>query len=376
MSDQPLSVKYRPRKLADVMGQDVAVQTLTNAFKSKTLHHAYIFAGKFGSGKTSCARILAAMENCSEGPTLEPCGSCDNCKAIFEGKSLDVKELDAASNRSINDIRALKNESRYNPVNCRVKYFIIDESHSLTPDAVEAMLKMIEEPPPHVRFVLCTTDPHLLKDTIHSRCIVIKFNRIGWTVLHEQVRKVAAAEGLTIDDEALKIAARASSGSARNALQNLQTLVNYAGDRPITLEDARKVLNGGDSSLYFHLIDAVTTVKTPKAMQVVNHLLRDGRQANEVVDGLFEHLRNLMVTQTCGDDLASFGFSEDEAKRLRYQSEQAKLGLILAMMKLVGDVSRGLSLNLDPQILLEKFVIESIIEKKKAERQVAQAVKK
>lgn len=373
MSDNALSVKYRPRKLADVIGQSVVVTSITNAFKSGTLHHAYIFGGKFGCGKTSVARILAAMDNCSGGPSLEPCGKCQNCVDILTGKSLDVRELDAASNGNIERIREIAKDIRMAPTTCRVKYIILDEAHRLTGAAAEAALKMIEEPPPDVRFILATTNPHLLKDTIHSRCITFKFQKVSWGELTEHLKKVAAVEGLDCEENAIKLAARYSDGSVRNSLVNLQTLVNYAGGGKITFEDAKKVLGAIDDRLYFNFVDNVIKVNTPAGMQTIEELLKDGREAQEIVNGFHYHLRNLLICLTCGGDLSAMGFTEEDSKRYKHQADQVGLETVLQMMSLLVDFNRGLTLNLDPQILFEKYMIECIIWKKKAEIKAAAA---
>jgi DNA polymerase III subunit gamma/tau len=361
MSDIPYSVKYRPKNFDDVIGQDVVVQVLANAFKNKSLHHAYVLGGKYGCGKTSCARILAAMENNDDGPTLNPNPESKNCKEIFAGTSIDVKEVDAASHRGIEDIRQISKDIRFSPTECRVKYVIIDEAHSLTGFAAEAALKMIEEPPPGVRFLLCTTDPHLLKDTIHSRCIQLKFHKVSWNLLSQHVEKIANLENIEYEPDALKIAARTADGSVRNVLQNLQTLVNYAGGKKITTEHAKEILGAVDDRLFFNLIESIIDIKTISGMQVIEGLLRDGRRAEEVINGLHQHLRNLLLTKTCSDNLSSFGFTDEDVKRYRFQAEKIKTEIVLEMMSALIETNRGLVFNLDPQILLEKFFIQMII---------------
>jgi DNA polymerase III subunit gamma/tau len=365
VSDLALATKYRPKNVSEIIGQDVAVTAVTNAFKSKTLHHAYVFAGKYGCGKTTMARVLAAMENCKKGATLEPCGECENCVPIFAGKSTDVKEMDAASHRGIDDIRAIRDDIRYAPISCRIKYIIIDEAHSLTGQAAEAALKMIEEPPEHVRFILCTTDPHLLKDTIHSRCIMFKFHKVSWHILYEHLQKIATTEGLECDDDALRVAARTADGSVRNALQNLQTMVNYVAGGKVTHDAAKQVLGAIDENLFFHLIDAIINGKAPKAIQVIDMLMRDGRQSTEALEGMYGHLRNLMLNLTCANSIEQFDYTEDEVKRYGHQAKQVGLELTLEMMSLLVDVNRGLIVNVDPQVLLEKYVIDSIVAKRK-----------
>jgi len=286
-------------------------------------------------------------------------------KLVWQGcwqlKSLDVKELDAASNRSIDDIRALKDDIRHNPIDCRMKYVIIDEAHSLTGQAAEAALKMIEEPPKHVRFILATTDPHKLKETIHSRCITFKFFSVPWSVLAKHLTTIADKEGLKYEPDALKLAARAASGSVRNALQNLQTLLNYVGEGEITVDAAKAMLGAVDEVLYFNFMKSIMETQATTGIQIVENLLKDGRNADDVVNGLYAHLRNLMVAKTCREQMSDFGFTEDEVKRFQHQANAMGLALILELMGMLADVSRGLIFNLDPQTLLDKYVIDAIV---------------
>lgn len=322
------------------------------------------YANGFINHNTTTARILAAMLNDPSGPTLEPDLSNPIVQSIFKGESIDVKELDAASNRGVDDIRALSKESRYAPVECNYKVFIIDEAHSLTGYAAEAMLKLIEEPPNKVLFIFCTTEPQSLKPTILSRSISFKFHKVSWNEIAQHLRSVSDKEGLIVEEDALKICARTCDGSVRNALQNLQTLINFcSGD--ITVDAAKEVLGSVEEKLFFDLVDCICSVNTPKGMQVIDSMLMDGKRAVEVVNGLYHHLRNLMIARSCGNDLANFGFSEDEVKRLNHQGSEVGLELIIEMMSLLVDVNRGLTLNLDIQILLEKFMIQSIITNKR-----------
>lgn len=358
--------EYRPKKLSDIIGQEVATKILTNSFKAKKMHQAYIFAGNFGCGKTTAARVIAAMKNCKKGPTLEPCGVCTNCKAIFSGTSLDVKEIDAASNRSIDDIRELKLEIRHSPINCKERVVIIDEAHSLTGVAAESALKMIEEPPPNVTFILCTTDPHLLKETIHSRCILLVFNKISWIDILQNLTDICKKEKINFEEDALKIIAKSSRGSARNSLKNLEKVISFADENQIlTAADATKVLGAVDDNLYFHLIDSIIGTKAPKAMKVINKILIDGKEIEQVIKGLVYHLRRLLIAKSCADNLAEFDFSEDEIKRFSYQSGLLHTQQIIDMIDLISEINKGISFSIDPQTLLEKFSIQAMFLKER-----------
>ena len=363
--DVPLSVKYRPKNLSEVIGQPVVVQAFTNAFKNKTLHHAYILAGNFGSGKTTVARIVAAMENCEKGPTMDPCGECSNCIEIFSGKSFDVKEMDAASNRGVDDIRKIHQELYHSPINCRTKYILLDEAHSLTGIAAEAALKMIEEPPSFVRFMLATTDAHLLKETIHSRCITWKFNKVGWMEIYNHLIMVAKKEELDYEDDALKMAAQAAFGSVRDSLQNLQTMMNYVGDDKITKEVAKEALGVIDRKVYFDFVETIFDADLAKGYEIINNMLKDGKEAGVVLKGLHRHFNNLLTATVCQTKVVDLSLSEEEVKRYNFQASKIKPVKILKMLSLIKNIAQGLKYNLDQEFLFNTFYIECVLESTK-----------
>lgn len=361
MTKVSLTAKYRPKKLSEVIGQDVVVKSFTNAFQSSNMHHAYILAGIFGSGKTTTARIVAAMDNCDEGPTLEPCGKCQRCQEIFSGQSLGVREIDAASNRGIDDIRQLRNDIRQKDGFCRIRYVIIDEAHSLTGQAAEAALKMIEEPPENVRFILCTTEPQAIKDTIHSRCIMMKFNKVDWNTLYNHLKTIAEKESINYNDDALRIIAKSSKNSVRNALQNLQSVLNYVGTTGEVNEDSVKdVIYSVDDKLYNKLMLSVLDINIPSAIKIVNDLLKDGKEAFQITDGLYWYIRNIILVKTCPHLLLEIGFSDEEIKNYHQVAEKTGTTALINMSDLVEDINRGLKINVDPQPLIEKFVYKAI----------------
>ncbi len=362
---EPLALKYRPKKLSQVIGQPVVVRAFTNAFKSNTLHHAYILAGNFGCGKTSVARIVAATENCERGGK-DPCGNCSNCVAIFAGNSLEVIEMDAGSSGGVDNIRELHKSLYQCPVECNTKYVIIDEAHSLTGAAAEASLKMIEEPPKFVRFILCTTEPQAFKPTIHSRCILWGFNKVSWSEIFKHLKMIVEKEGLDCDEKALQIAAKYSKGSVRNSLQHLQTMMNYAGGDRITVEDTIAALGAIDDSLYFDLIEGIAYENMVKSFQAINQLFIDGKEAKIVVDGLYDHLNNLLVVRTVKDKVDQFDFTQEEIKRYQHQNTTIDSGnILLKMMNYVGHVSFDVEYSLNPAHSFNKFVVESVQEVKR-----------
>lgn len=366
MDKDALALKYRPKKIADLVGQDHVKQVLTNSIKKNKCHHAYIFAGKFGCGKTSTARIFAASVNNPSGMSLDPDLDNDLVRRIYAGKHPDIKELDAAATRSIDDIREIKQEIQFNPLECRKRFVVIDEAHRLTGAAAEAALKMIEEPPKNCIFILCTTDPEKLKDTIHSRCLPLRFNKIPWSLAFQHLKVVAKAEGIEFEEQALKIAARKSKGSMRNALQNLQMLITFAGGEGITTEIAQKALSAVDEGHYFDLVDSIIKPDAGEAMRIIDMMIADGRDVGEVLDGFVGHLRNLMIIKTCPSTKGLIYLTEEEKKRFVYQLEKLQplanpAMFLIEMIEYLGKVNEGINLNLNPQTMLESLVVRSIM---------------
>ena len=365
MSLDALALKYRPKKLSDVVGQDVVVQIIANSFQLKDLHHAYILSGKMGCGKTSVARIFAAMENCVNGPTLEPCGTCSNCEKIFAGKSTDVKEIDAASNRGIDDVRSLKEEINYVPIECRTKYIILDEAHAQTSDAAKAALKMVEEPPPRVRFLFCTTSPESLLETIRGRCINLNFNKIHWTKLHTNLTKISQLEQAQISDDALKLIAKRSQGSARNSLQSLQAVLTFAGSKPATIEMVQKSLGTVDDTFYYRFVQNIVDLDIVSSMKTLNSMISVAPNAYSLIDGISEHLRNLLLVGVCKNNptaLGDMGYADDDIKKLAFQSEKAKPVVVSNMLGMMVGVQDAIIKNLDPETYLGKFALDTIIQ--------------
>lgn len=357
MSDS-LSLRYRPKKLSQVIGQPVVVKAFTNAFKYNSLHHAYILSGAFGCGKTTIGRILAAMENCEQGPTLEPCQKCKNCVEIFAGKSNEVKEMDAASHGLIDDIRSLQKEIRQATVYCRTRYVILDEAHSLSGAAAEAALKMIEEPPPNVRFILATTEAHKFKDTIHSRCIMWKLYKVSVNELYNHLEKVAKCEEVNIDKDALRIAASYAKGSVRNALQNLQTIINYVGDKEITKQDAIEALGAVDDTLYSGFFEAIVDGGVADSMNILNKILADGKDIGKIISDMVGYLDGLLQVKIKNVEL---NVSDEMRVRMEEQTKKIKGNIILYMLKSLVEVNYGIEYSIDPQALLDAFIVKSVL---------------
>jgi len=295
MSYQVLARKWRPQRFDEVIGQEPVTRTLRNALSSGRLAHAFVFAGPRGSGKTTTARILAKALNCIKGPTAEPCGACDACVEIAQGRDIDVLEIDAASHTGIDNIREVVIAGlSITPVRDRYKIFIIDEVHQLSPQSFNALLKSIEEPPAHVIFMMATTELNKIPDTIQSRSQVFEFRTIAATAIVRQLRTIATAEGLDVPDAALALVARAAEGSMRDAQSALDQVMAFAG-RTITVDEVSTVLGLVGRDLLFELIDAVVAEDGPRAFAASDRAVESGHDLKLVCRELARVVRDMMV---------------------------------------------------------------------------------
>ena len=285
--------RWRPQNFDTLVGQQPVKQALTNALTSGRIAHAYLFAGPRGTGKTSTARILAKALNCDHGPTPNPCGECDNCRRIAEGSSMDVFEIDAASNRGIDEIKALRDQLAFTPVDCRYKVYIIDEVHMLTTEAFNALLKTLEEPPSHVIFILATTDPHKIPATIHSRCQRFDFRRVTVEEIVQHLAMVAQGSGLEADEDALRLIAIQSEGGMRDALSLLDQCGVMA--KKITAVTVREVLGIVGREALRALVEAIGHQDVPLALSQLAALLEQGKDVRQIVTELIEYLRALLL---------------------------------------------------------------------------------
>jgi DNA polymerase III subunit gamma/tau len=313
--------RHRPGSFDEVVGQQHVVRTLRNAVEQGKVHHAYLFVGSRGTGKTSMAKILARSLNCERGgPTIAPCGECESCLTIAAGTSLDVIEMDAASNRSVDDIRDLRERVAYAPTGGRWKVYILDEAHMLTKEAWNAFLKTLEEPPPSTVFVLATTEAHKVMATIADRCQRFDFQRPSLEQISEVLERVAVAEEIEVDAGAVATIARSASGSFRDALGTLDQLVAYGGSQ-IGLEDVLQLLGAADAELLFGAVDAVIA-EDPKAVLLgVEEMARSGRDPSQFARDLLAHLRHLLVTQAVGEVPNTFVVTATDEGRLSAQAQ-------------------------------------------------------
>ncbi len=312
--------RHRPGSFDEVVGQQHVVRTLRNAVEQDKVHHAYLFVGSRGTGKTSMAKILARSLNCERGgPTVTPCGECESCVTIAAGTSIDVIEMDAASNRSVDDVRDLRERVAYAPAGGHWKVYILDEAHMLTKEAWNAFLKTLEEPPPKTVFVLATTESHKVMATIADRCQRFDFQRPSLEQISEVLNRVAATESIEVDEGAVAMIARSASGSFRDALGTLDQLVAFGGNK-VGLDEVLEMLGAADADLLFEAVDAVVA-EDPKAVLLgVEKMARSGRDPSQFARDLLAHLRFLLVTQTTGEVPTSFVVTATDSARLRSQA--------------------------------------------------------
>ena len=322
MSYQVLARKWRPQVFEDVVGQGHITRTLQNAISSGRLAHAFLFSGPRGVGKTTTARILAKALNCAQGPTPNPCGKCDSCLETAAGMSVDVIEIDGASNRGIEHIRELREAVKYAPVGGKYKVYVIDEVHMLTNEAFNALLKTLEEPPPHVIFIFATTEPQKIPATIHSRCQRYGFKRISLHEITERLRKIAGAEKITISNQGLSMIARAAEGSMRDSQSLLDQAVSYSG-MEIKDEDLQATLGSVAQEALLKFVSGLLSKDSAALLQQVDVLLEQGQDIRQFLSGIVEHLRNLIVAKISSEPTAVIELPAADIEAIKEQAKGA-----------------------------------------------------
>jgi DNA polymerase-3 subunit gamma/tau len=351
--------RHRPRTFADVVGQEHVVRTLSHAVERGNVHHAYLFVGSRGTGKTSMAKILAACLNCEHGPTISPCGTCDSCVSIASATSLDVIEMDAASNNSVDDIRELREKVAYAPISGRHKVYILDEAHMLSQQAWNAFLKTLEEPPPRTIFVLATTEAQKVLPTVVDRCQRFDFGRPTAEQVASVVRRVAAAESIDIDGGATALIARHATGSFRDALGTLEQLVTYAGAERIQPADVLAVLGVADAEQLFGAVDTVIARDPAAALRAAAELAASGRDPGQVLRDLEIHGRELLAVSVLGEVPPEMRVTPDRDQRLAEQAATISETDAVRILDLVSAALEATANGAQPRIQLELVLIKA-----------------
>ena len=332
MSYQVLAQKYRPQVFDDVIGQEAATRTLKNAISQGRIANAYVFCGPRGIGKTSVARVLAKTLNCEKPLKERPCNECASCREISQGSSIDVLEIDGASNRGIDEIRTLRENVKFLPSKGDYKIYIIDEVHMLTQEAFNALLKTLEEPPRHVKFIFATTEPHKVLATIMSRCQRFDFKRIPPKVIYDCLMDIAKKEKVDIEEKAALLISRSADGSLRDSQVILDQMMSFS-DKKITSEDVIELLGMVQKDKVFELTDAVIDCQSKKVAEALDELINSGKDPVFITNNLIGHFRDLMILKSAGKPTSDMAFSEDELERFKKQLEKVSLEEILYILQ-------------------------------------------
>jgi DNA polymerase-3 subunit gamma/tau len=359
MTVQALYRRYRSQTFDELIGQEHVVRTLRNAIAEGRVAHAYLFTGPRGVGKTTVARLLAKAVNCTAPLAERPCGVCESCRAIAEGRAVDVIEMDAASHTSVEDAREIIERVQFRPAVARTKVYIIDEVHMLSTAAFNALLKTLEEPPPHALFILATTEVHKVPATILSRCQRFVFNRHTVASIAAHLRSIAAQEGVTLEAGVAEAIARAATGSMRDALSVLDQLMAYGGGT-VSLEQVRNLLGAGEMQEVTALADALIAGDLPGALQVIANVAAAGADLRQFTRDLVERLRALMLLRA-GADRSLLDVAEEEAAQIERQARSADLGALMRWVKLFSELDYQLRVSSYGQLPLELAVIEAVI---------------
>lgn len=359
MAYQALYRKWRPTTFDEVVGQEAVTETLKNQIRTGKIGHAYLFCGTRGCGKTSVAKILARAVNCPEAVNLNgnPCNTCSICTSIARGSSMNVFEIDAASNNGVDNIRDIREQVEYPPTEGKYKVYIIDEVHMLSTGAFNALLKTLEEPPAYVIFILATTDPQKVPQTILSRCQRYDFRRMKKDTLMAQIRKLGEAEGFTAEEKACAAIAEAADGSMRDALSILDQCLAYAKGEPLTYEKVLEVLGAADVTVFSQLFEAVVEGNAAKALSVVDEAVASGKEAGLLLNDYIWYLRNLLVCASSGNDESILEVNEDSLELMRKDAALLPVGSLMGMISDMAELSARVRTSTQKRVLLEVELI-------------------
>lgn len=358
MSYTALYRKWRPSDFDDVKGQDHIVQTLKNQITGGRIGHAYLFCGTRGTGKTTVAKIFAKVVNCERPVDGSPCNECDTCKNIASGSSMNVVEIDAASNNGVENIREIREQVQYPPTEGRYRVYIIDEVHMLSTGAFNALLKTLEEPPPYVIFILATTEVHKIPITVLSRCQRYDFKRITIDTITARLKELAGAEQIPAEDKALRYIAKAADGSMRDALSLLDQCVAFHYGTLLTYDDVLEVLGAVDSSVFSGLLRAVIGKQTAECMKKLEEMVIQGRELGQFVTDFIWYLRNLLVLKTADDPEEMLEMSEDNLAQLREEAGMVDGETLMRYIRIFSDLSSQLRYAAQKRVLIELALIK------------------
>ena len=350
--------KWRPQRFDQVVGQEPITHTLKNAVRLNRIHQAYLFAGPRGVGKTTTARILARAVNCKNPQDAEPCNECDSCKAILSGTSLDVIEIDGASNNSVDDVRNLRESAIYPPIAGKYKIYIIDEVHMLSTSAFNALLKILEEPPKHLIFIFATTEPHKVLPTIASRCQRFDFHRIEIDTIIKNISNIASAEGIEIDEMSLFTIAKKADGSLRDAQSIFDQFVASSG-KVISFDNIKSILHIIDNEYFFKVSDAYKQKNPQMAFEISEELTKNGYDYSEFLSGLLEHFRNLLFARVTGK-VENLGLPKALAQKYLDESLHIEIKDLIRILNLIAQAEQQFKFASMPKIRLELLLLQII----------------
>ncbi len=343
----------RPKNFDQLVGQEHIVKTLRNQIKSDRISHAYLFCGTRGTGKTSAAKIFAKAVNCFEPDDGQPCGKCDLCQRIDNGSDMNVIEIDAASNNSVDNIRDIRDEVKYPPAEGKFKVYIIDEVHMLSSGAFNALLKTLEEPPAHVIFILATTDPQKIPATIHSRCQRFDFKRISVLQICDTLKKYMKNENISVADDAIGYIAGVADGSMRDALSIIDQCIAFYFGEAITLDKVIEVCGGVDLSVFFDMTNALFEQNGEKCMEIIENIVANGRDVTQFVNDLITHFRNVIVSLAVSDNSTALGFSEENAQKYREEGVKVDKSFLLGLINDFSALQGRIKYSSNPRVVFE-----------------------
>lgn len=348
---------YRPQIFDDVVGQEYIIRTLKNQIENNNIGHAYLFTGTRGTGKTSTAKILARAVNCNYGINQEPCNECDLCRGILSDNIIDVIEIDAASNNSVDDIRELRESVKYSPTKAKYKVYIIDEVHMLSQGAFNALLKTLEEPPSYIIFILATTEPHKIPATILSRCQRFDFKRVTVKDMSDRMKKICIEENIHVEDKALNLISRNSQGALRDALSILDQCISF-GDNKIEYKDVVELLGTVNIDQLFDMAKCIINQDTKKSLQNLNEFVLCGKDIRNLINDLIDHFRNLMVCKVSNELDEIISLPDEILILLKEQSNSIDMNSLIRILNILSVAQDNIRSSSNPRVLAEVTIMK------------------